>query len=127
MDYFGLAYLSLFSLAWLFSLGEHIKHKEKFHIIILTFFVGVFAIISVTLTWPKLINPQIKEYWKYVLLYIILAEAVIIKYEIKILPERIEELEVDIEVDDAIKGFSIFIELLLIFPSLYYAYKVAFL
>ena len=125
MDYFGLFYLSIFSLAWLFSLKDSIEYKEKIIYIIISVINGIIIISSVVLTWPGNIPFILKNIWKYVIIYFIVTEIITIKHEIDILPQRLKEKEdIDIEFDSSIVAFSIFISLIPISPGLYYAYKL---
>jgi len=128
MDYLGLSYLGIFSLAWLFGLKEHIEFKAHKYFIFLSILSGTLIIISVVLTWPANIPAEIKRIWKYILIYLIVTEVMITKYELKLLPDRLKEKDdIELEMDGLTTGFSLFIGFILIAPGLYYAYKVAFL
>ncbi len=128
MDYLGLSYLAIFSLAWLYGLKEHIEFKEHKYFIFLSILSGILIITSVVLTWPKTIPAEIKSIWKYILVFLIVIEIIITKYELKILPDRLKEKDgIELEMDNLTIGFSLFVGLVLIAPGLYYAYKIAFL
>jgi hypothetical protein len=128
MDYLGLSYLAIFSFAWLFGLKEHIEFKAHKYFIFLSILSGILIIISVVLTWPANISPEIKKIWKYILIFLIVTEIMITKYELKLLPERLKEKDdIELQMDNFTIGFSLFIGTILIAPGLYYAYKVAFL
>jgi len=128
MDYIGLFYLSVFSAAWLFGLKDHIESKEKWYLFFLSVSSGILIISSVVLTWPESMPQILKNIWKFVLVYIIVAEIFVTKYELKILPKRMKEKEgMDIEMDNLTIGFSLFIGILLFAPGFYYGYKLAFL
>lgn len=128
MDYLGLSYLAIFSLAWLYGLKEHLEFKEHKYFIFLSILSGFLIIASVVLTWPKTIPSEIKNIWKDILGFLIVIEIIITKYELKILPDRLKEKDnIEIEMDNLTIGFSLFLGIILIAPGLYYGYKVAFL
>ncbi len=128
MDYSGLLYLAVFSLAWIFGLEEHIEFKEHKYFIFLSILSGILLISSVVLTWPANLPYEIKKIWKYVFVFLIVTEIIITKYELKILPDRLKEKDnIEMEMDSFTIGFSLFLGFILIAPGLYYAYKLAFL
>jgi hypothetical protein len=128
MDYFGLFYLGVFSLAWLFGIKEHLEFKEKWYLILMSIISGIIIIVSVVLTWPAEIPKIIKHSWKFVIVYLIISEIFITKYELSVLPKRLKEKDdLDLQMDATTIGFTLFIGILLLAPGLCYAYKVAFL
>ena len=128
MDYVGLVYLGIFSLAWLFGLKDNIESKEKWYFFVLSLISGSLIIVSVVLTWPGELPQVLKYYWKYVLVFIIVAESFIMKQELSILPERMKEKEgIEMKMDKFTIAFSVFIAVALFGPGLYYGYKIAFL
>jgi len=127
MDYTGLVYLAIFSFAWLFDLKELIESKDKKFLIIIASISGVLLMASVVLTWPKDIPLELKYYWRYVLVFIIIAEIYKTKYEILILPEKLKSKEgIEIKIDKLTIGFGIFITICLFGPGIYYGYQLAF-
>ena len=128
MDYFGLIYLAVFSLVWLFGLREDIELKVHKYYIFLSILTGMLLIASVVLTWPAQIPAELKRIWRYVFVFMIVSELMLTQYELKILPEKIEQKsDEEFEVDIYFIFFAIILSIMLLGPGFYYAYKVAFL
>ena len=104
------------------------KSKDRWFLIILSLVSGVLLMASVVLTWPKTIPRDIKYYWRFILVFILVAETYKMKYEISVLPEKLKAKEgIDFQMDKLTLGFTVFIATALFAPGIYYAYKLSFL